>query len=767
MASTVIAGKPSNTVGEKDSALILRGSSVRVQWGNKFIDLIKNGKINAEYEKILKSADSIDNIKQDGIYLIGDQVWLVLNGTKVQLAGDNSTIYVAFTEQQETTGDNKITALKNIGFYYNTLQDAQNSGIKSGIVYILEENKLYTIIDGQVQEYYSENPKKEEEVDLKTKLYIEEYSLFVNGDEYIRCDYNRVDVIKQLVAHNGIQSTEASPDYGYRLYMEDEESYIEADNIIERNYSEKLHVQQTKYYQEDNLIVKVSQNNDSLKLQLLKSDKYKVNDVLTTTVVVNYDETYTLVPIDFTILSISNNEYVVSYKIYSDNTTVLNKISDNIDILNNKLIYYKQGSLPVAKIEDHNYNLYDQEQKLQVRVGTLNDLQVKPLEVPITTYFQKECLGIYSENSLLNNSKLIMPDIYISENKKYLELNTKIGEIYSILDTKQLLKYYNRTKTLGIYTDNGFLKDSNILNSEIYLEDNSKLIVKLGSISGIKIENKDITTFTSNTKGFYSNNAVLQNPKLIKSEEYNPVFKDIGATNVSEKYPRYDDLLTLPNNLLQLDNAVPNVEWVKQLIDLCVPVGTIVMWHGNSGDIPKGWAVCNGQNGTPNLIGRFIKADTNLGEVTPNGVTVDSNGFSKITIKEENLPAHSHPHNYHYHDIGSAKYSTEVTSLSGSLIYQDYLWNLQVSEPTKITYATPHEGAGKDSIGVITSVTASQQGGPVSIPNHKHEITIPEHKTQEAQSTEATKTWTNSKITIEPRHYKLIFIMKIKKFNDL
>jgi hypothetical protein len=60
----------------------------------------------------------------------------------------------------------------------------------------LEENKLYTIIDGQVQEYYSENPKKEEEVDLKTKLYIEEYSLFVNGDEYIRCDYNRVDVIK-------------------------------------------------------------------------------------------------------------------------------------------------------------------------------------------------------------------------------------------------------------------------------------------------------------------------------------------------------------------------------------------------------------------------------------------------------------------------------------------------------------------------------------------------------------------------------------------
>jgi hypothetical protein len=30
MASTVIAGKPSNTVGEKNSTLILRGSSVKI-----------------------------------------------------------------------------------------------------------------------------------------------------------------------------------------------------------------------------------------------------------------------------------------------------------------------------------------------------------------------------------------------------------------------------------------------------------------------------------------------------------------------------------------------------------------------------------------------------------------------------------------------------------------------------------------------------------------------------------------------------------------
>ena len=36
-----------------------------------------------------------------------------------------------------------------------------------------------------------------------------------------------------------------------------------------------------------------------------------------------------------------------------------------------------------------------------------------------------------------------------------------------------------------------------------------------------------------------------------------------------------------------------------------VPIGTIVIWGG--GAIPSGWALCNGSNGTPNLVGRFVK----------------------------------------------------------------------------------------------------------------------------------------------------------------
>jgi hypothetical protein len=37
-----------------------------------------------------------------------------------------------------------------------------------------------------------------------------------------------------------------------------------------------------------------------------------------------------------------------------------------------------------------------------------------------------------------------------------------------------------------------------------------------------------------------------------------------------------------------------------------IAVGIIVMWHGLLANIPAGWALCNGTNGTPDLRDRFI-----------------------------------------------------------------------------------------------------------------------------------------------------------------
>jgi len=37
-----------------------------------------------------------------------------------------------------------------------------------------------------------------------------------------------------------------------------------------------------------------------------------------------------------------------------------------------------------------------------------------------------------------------------------------------------------------------------------------------------------------------------------------------------------------------------------------VPTGGIIMWSGLIGDIPSGWALCDGANGTPDLRDRFV-----------------------------------------------------------------------------------------------------------------------------------------------------------------
>lgn len=37
-----------------------------------------------------------------------------------------------------------------------------------------------------------------------------------------------------------------------------------------------------------------------------------------------------------------------------------------------------------------------------------------------------------------------------------------------------------------------------------------------------------------------------------------------------------------------------------------VPKGTILPWYGSADSVPKGYALCDGQNGTPDLRGRFL-----------------------------------------------------------------------------------------------------------------------------------------------------------------
>lgn len=45
---------------------------------------------------------------------------------------------------------------------------------------------------------------------------------------------------------------------------------------------------------------------------------------------------------------------------------------------------------------------------------------------------------------------------------------------------------------------------------------------------------------------------------------------------------------------------------VEQIVEAAFVVGQVIMWYGAEVDIPDGWALCNGTNGTPDLRNRFI-----------------------------------------------------------------------------------------------------------------------------------------------------------------
>jgi hypothetical protein len=77
---------------------------------------------------------------------------------------------------------------------------------------------------------------------------------------------------------------------------------------------------------------------------------------------------------------------------------------------------------------------------------------------------------------------------------------------------------------------------------------------------------------------------------------------------------------------------------VKSKILNACPVGVIVMWSGFISDIPPGWQLCDGTNGTPDLRDKFIKGIPNSS--TNPGAT---GGRRR----------HSHTVNSHTHTIGA------------------------------------------------------------------------------------------------------------------
>ena len=262
---TNMFGKTYNTIGSTDSNFIIKTKGdLKIQWGGKYIDLIKNGKIAYTCPTIFNIIDSENEIKNDGIYLLDNQLWIAIEGSKFNItnnSSDNSGLFVSYNIEQDINSEQKHKALTNIGLYYKSLNDIPSQF--SGIVYIESEQKLYTVINGVIKPYQVEVKQEEQAVINEfNELIVGPLHLYSNdgigiidsstnmmlssqGIPYITIqDIIKVNESVQIDNTKQLSSEGATQEVGYRLYIENGLSTLEIDNLVQRRFP--LHITYSK-----------------------------------------------------------------------------------------------------------------------------------------------------------------------------------------------------------------------------------------------------------------------------------------------------------------------------------------------------------------------------------------------------------------------------------------------------------------------------------------------------------------------------------------
>lgn len=557
----VFFGNSYSSAGSSSSDYLIKTrGKVKIQIGNKFIDLLKDGKINVDSKFIFKEKEVGS---KDGIYIIGDgedaKVIISIGGSQIDLKGEVGTTYVSFLGTQETTPEQKHTALQNIGFLYKNVSDVQSNGLKTGIVYVESEQKLYIVQDGQLTEFTIDfpNPYPKQFVLSKSDkdkgalvikgtgienslafdslfLYSSGGNTYVDssGEVYIRLGEEEKILIgeSQVVFSNKVisqtfQSKNATESSGFRLYVDQGESTLEIDNLIVRkgsNLSSDSSLDSSSnlypkyWYRENNLISDISEmkdpdNPDQLgyAVDLVYQNKFQVNDSLYAFVSIKQDG------------DSASSQILLPLKVEALNTETGN------------IIYV---SLQQTLISEEDYKKLTSDKVLSA--------------LKFQTIF------------LAGRNK---PISLIRRDPQNIDLLTSSG----FTDEQDIKKVQTRV---------GNVEELNLLGRE-----NNKEVPIKGT-------------------GIYSSNSCF-----LKAQ--------------------YTSLYELPPQ--DSSSKFASTEWVNKLI----PKGSIIMFNGLSSEIPKGWHICDGTEGTPNLTGEFIKASNTSGE---------TGGKSTIQILEENMPRHTH-----------------------------------------------------------------------------------------------------------------------------
>lgn len=586
-------GKNYQEAGSSSSPLLLRSNGeIKLQWGSKFIDLVKNGKINSEAKDYIFTVDTSDEIKANGIYLVTEDssIWINVEGTKTKL-NDTDTTYVSFLTEQETTPEQKQQALTNLGLIYENIDALNKANLVTGLAYVVEANKLYLIQNRVISEYQvaSALPTSGKFDDLtisnltikNNTINSNQLILAINNIPYLQLNDNILCSVPFLV--DELQSINYNYNKsGFALYQDNGKSVLDIDSINWRNIDSELPKNQKTYSTYTilgnfNIVTEVtdeSSETESLyKLQLKYPNTISLN--LSNYILAELETTY--------------NVFLLTTKVQVQDNISYNQIVLNKNIPETHQLY--------VKFSDSSTKLYSR-----------NDVKLFDVNLSVAeAYLYNNGIDTKYIVDIDNTQKhdIIPLEFEIRKVDKYYIIiklqNTLLAS--DLLNSNQLKIYQARVPQ--------FIQGKGFLALRKWDSENNKYVYH--TIMGTYKESKfGISDDTSDKFGFYSDDVKVTGILL-------------SGAQFSGQLPSFTE--TKPDTIA--NNQFPTMEIVNEKIKKAVddagdtnlalinenalPKGSIVMFN-NADKIPDKWQICDGTNGTPNLIDKFIKAGMTLKE---------------------------------------------------------------------------------------------------------------------------------------------------------
>lgn len=635
-------GRTYSTVGNSDSDFIIKTrGQVKVQWGKKFIDIIKDGKLNVDVS-FIGSVDSYNDIgSKDGLYYVKENgsIYLVVNGNKINILGDVDGTYVSFASKQDTADEQKGQASKNLGIRYSSKDEATEYGVTNGIVFLEDANRWYIVEDGVFTLYPSEleSPYKKQLIINKEDNSIgalvisgqgngnalifnagsDTLSIYKDFDNYsvdssspiittvrttstAELGLDGLSLSKSLFC-DSIESSSASDSTGFKLYMLDGKSILSVDQLMVRESSDIVDI--------------------------------------------TYEELVTL--IDSTSLSTATRYRITDFQNEWELTTeedVIDEDEQAVDENGDPLWQDEDETIPVIAVHKNTHPLIVSAittSKL-ASTGTFDDNREWKVEYD-PSYNETLSVNRYDESGNFIETVELAAKGRITRltdekgnscNYDFKHLRFKITEdgvdkwIYTFRNGEEDLSLTDTCKN-NVLTVNNY----EIKSETVTVRDNGNIVTLQGTLSDNNFGTINSNFNFSGTANKLNVSGTLENVTFKEDSTIDEVtIRSLTNVTFNESFSRTTfhsdindvDFDTTVYALLYDNEKVKDVYYNNNTVSvICIPdiavatsgipAGTIVMYNGTSG-IPAGWAICDGTEGTPNLTGNFIKASETAGE---------------------------------------------------------------------------------------------------------------------------------------------------------